>query len=35
MAGAQVKQGKAVLQINFTASTFAALSPAPSGKTKK
>jgi type IV pilus assembly protein PilO len=35
MAGAQVKQGKAVLQINFTASTFAALPPAPSGKTKK
>jgi type IV pilus assembly protein PilO len=32
MAGAQLKQGKAELQINFTASTFSALSPAPAGK---
>ena len=32
MAGAQMKQGKAVLQINFTASTFSALSEAEAAK---
>lgn len=32
MGGPQMKQGKAVLQINFTASTFSALSEAEAGK---
>ncbi len=32
MGGAQMKQGKAVLQINFTASTFSAVSEEEGGK---
>ncbi len=32
MGSAQMKQGKAVLQINFTASTFSAVSEAEAGK---
>lgn len=34
MSGARVKDGKAELQINFTASTFSALSLTPPGKSK-
>jgi type IV pilus assembly protein PilO len=34
MGGAQMKQGKAMLSISFTASTFSAVSEAESGKAK-